>query len=181
MINDQIAQIISNIQPTDFLEQEHKTETLNWIASGAPIFRIQKPDVPPKHLVSYFVLLDIDARKILLVDHKKAELWLPSGGHVEPNEDPKETVRRECFEELAVVADFLFDEPIFITSTQTVGMTAGHWDISLWYVLKGNSLQTYTYDADEFNSIKWFDLENIPLDRSDPHMQRFIEKLKDLL
>ena len=43
-----------------------------------------KPDVPPKHLVSYFALVDERRGKLLLVDHKLAGLWLPSGGHVEP-------------------------------------------------------------------------------------------------
>ena len=40
------------------------------------------------------------------MDHKKAELWLPSGGHVEIDEDPTDTVTRECMEELSVAADF---------------------------------------------------------------------------
>ncbi|WP_198139660.1 NUDIX domain-containing protein [Candidatus Orientia mediorientalis] len=43
---------------------------------------------------------------MLLVDHKKALLWLPSGGHVEIAEDPKTTIERECLEELNVTADF---------------------------------------------------------------------------
>ncbi|MFI5343447.1 MAG: NUDIX domain-containing protein [Chlamydiales bacterium] len=37
-----------------------------------------------------------------LVDHKKANLWLPAGGHVEPNEHPRETVKREILEELSI-------------------------------------------------------------------------------
>ena len=31
--------------------------------------------------------------------HPKINLWLPPGGHVELNEDPIETVKREIFEE----------------------------------------------------------------------------------
>ena len=38
---------------------------------------------PPKHLVSSFALVDHD--HIILVDHKYAERWLPTGGHVEPS------------------------------------------------------------------------------------------------
>jgi len=97
---DLIRGIVSKIKPFDPLEQSHIEQTLAWIDSGAPLFRTQKPDVPPKHLVSYFVLFDENAFKILLVDHKKAQLWLPPGGHVEVDEDPLETVKRECLEEL---------------------------------------------------------------------------------
>ncbi|HQS84698.1 MAG: NUDIX hydrolase [Alphaproteobacteria bacterium 16-39-46] len=179
-IKDLILKTISEIVPFDSLEQEHILETKSWIESGAPIFRIKKPDVPNKHLVSYFVLFDEKASKILLVDHKKAQLWLPTGGHVELDEDPKEAVRRECFEELRTQAQFWCEEPLFLTSTKTVGLTSGHWDVSLWYVLKGDSQAEYLFDRDEFEEIRWFNLKDIPA-ASDPHMKRFIEKLEENL
>ena len=174
-----ILRIVSAIKPLDLLEEKHLQETLDWINSGAPLFRIQKPDTPSKHLVSYFVLVDEKASKILLVDHKKALLWLPTGGHVENNEDPKETVRRECLEELHIPADFWCEDPVFLTSTITVGLTKGHTDVSLWYVLKGDHRAPYTFDHAEFNSIQWFAFDDIPYEKSDPHMKRFVEKLKD--
>ncbi len=71
-----------------------------WIASGVQIFRTAKPDVPPKHLVAYFALVDPAPRSMLLVDHRNAGLWLPTGGHVEPDEDLAATVTREAREEL---------------------------------------------------------------------------------
>ena len=176
-LKDFILKTISEITPFDSLEQEHIQETKSWIESGASIFRIKKPDVPNKHLVSYFVLFDEKASKVLLVDHKKAQLWLPTGGHVEPDEDPKDAARRECFEELGTQAQFWKEEPLFLTSTKTVGLTAGHTDVSLWYVLKGDSQETYLFDRDEFEEIRWFDLKDLPA-TSDPHMQRFIKKLE---
>jgi len=176
-----IYDIVSAIKPHDALEKEHVADTLAWIKSGAPIFRIAKPDMPNKHLVSYFVLFDEKANKILLVDHKKAQLWLPPGGHVEPDEDPKDTVRRECLEELGEQADFWSPKPIFVTSTVTVGLTAGHTDVSLWYVIKGSHKPSYQFDADEFSSIQWFAFDEIPYQESDPHMNRFITKFRGML
>ena len=44
-----------------------------------------------------------------------------------------DTVIRECMEELYITAEFWHKEPIFITQTITVGKTAGHTDVSLWY------------------------------------------------
>lgn len=180
-VREYIHHLISTIIPHDDVEQEHINDTCRWIESGAPIFRVQKPDVPNKHLVSYFVLFDDVHQKILLVDHKKALLWLPSGGHVEIDEDPKTTVERECLEELNITADFLSPHPLFLTSTLTVGLTAGHTDVSLWYVLKGNSHKAYEFEKDEFNDIRWFPLDEIPYEKSDPHMERFIQKLKGSL
>jgi 8-oxo-dGTP diphosphatase len=169
---------ISAIAPYDALEKEQIDDSLAWIQSGAPIFRIQKPDVPHKHLVSYFVFFDKEAKKILLVDHKKAELWLPAGGHVEIDEHPKKTVERECVEELGVEADFWLEHPLFLSSTITVGQTAGHTDVSLWYLLKGHSNTLYSFDRGEFHAIHWFSLDEMLQQKTDPHMARFIGKLK---
>jgi ADP-ribose pyrophosphatase YjhB (NUDIX family) len=176
-IRSEIHKIVSSLTPIDCLEQDHIHFVCNWLKSGSEIFRIEKPATPDIHLVSYFVIVNQEMDKILLVDHKKAELWLPPGGHVEPGEDPKETVRREAKEELGIDAEFLVDEPILLTVTQTVGNVLKHTDVSLWYLLKGDSDQVLDYDADEFNQIRWFALDSIPFEKSDPHMKRFIDKM----
>lgn len=170
-----------SITPHDNLEKQHIDNTVAWINSGEQIFRIRKPDIPNKHLVAYFVMLDKDKEKILLVDHKKAELWLPAGGHVELNEDPYKTVIRECMEELYITPEFLLKQPFFLTQAVTVGKTAGHTDVSLWYIILGDSNLQYNYNHKEFLTINWFTLDNIPYEKSDPHMKRFVHKLKNTL
>lgn len=177
LIRSEILSIVSSISPFDREEIEHISHVQKWISSGAEIFRISKPAIPDTHLVSYFLLLDEVANKILLVDHKKAGLWLPTGGHVELNEHPREAVKREVLEELGIHADFLLPEPLFLTVTKTVGQTAGHTDVSLWYVLRGDSAIALEYDREEFNSINWFNIDDIPYANTDPHMRRFVQKL----
>lgn len=176
-IRQEIKNTINSISPFDETEQEHITFTKNWIESGAEIFRTAKPATPDPHLVAYFLLIDTSSNQILLVDHKKAGLWLPSGGHVEINELPKETVKREILEELGIEANFMIEDPVFLTVTKTVGQTAGHTDISLWYILNGCSSDSYAFDTEEFVQIRWFSPIKIPYNQSDPHMIRCIEKL----
>ena len=135
-IRKDIHHLISAIIPYDDVEQQHINDTCLWIESGAPIFRIQKPDVPNKHLASYFVLFDEINQRILLCDHKKGRAWLPSGGHVEIDEDPKTTVERECLEELGVCADFWASNPLFVTLTLIEGLTPSHTDVSYGTCLK---------------------------------------------
>lgn len=177
-IRDEIAGIV----PFDALEKEHLTDALQWIDSGANIFRIAKPDKPPKHLVSYFVLIDPEQRSLLLGDHILAQLWLPSGGHVQLNEHPKETVIREAQEELGQRAVFLRNnqKPFFVTVNQTVGLSAGHTDVSLWYLLRGNIHEPISFERREFNDMTWFTFEEILASHPaifDRHMHRFIQKL----
>jgi 8-oxo-dGTP diphosphatase len=126
-------------------------------------------------LVSYFALVDGD--NILLVDHRSAQLWLPPGGHVEPGEHPRETVVRELFEELRIVAGHEIAEPLMVTCTTTVGLAAAHVDVSLWYVVRADRTERIEFDREEFAEFQWFGFANVPLHRSDPHMGRFLVKL----
>lgn len=180
MYEQEIREMIQSIKPFDALEKEHVLDTLAWIDSGVEIFRIQKPDVPPKHLVSYFVLIDSAHKKLLLLDHIKSGLWLPSGGHVEKDEHPKTAVEREIQEELNIPAEFLSESPFFITQAVTVATTAGHTDVSLWYALKGDSKKGIVYDPGEYTGYKWFDYQEVlnkDIATLDIHMHRFVKKL----
>ncbi len=48
-----------------------------------------------------------DEGSVLMIKHRKLGVWLPPGGHVEPNELPDDAVLREIFEETGVVARLL--------------------------------------------------------------------------
>ena len=181
-----ITRDVEAIVPCDSLELDHKQNVVTWLKSGANPFRLKKPDIPPKHLVSYFVLVDPDQRSILLVDHIKAQLWLPPGGHVELNELPRNAVLREANEEFGIQASFLRGDttPFFITVTQTVGLTPGHTDVSLWYLLRASIHDKLRFDRSEFTDIEWYTFDEI-LNTDpvifDPHMQRFTKKLAGYL
>ena len=167
---------LAAITPLDALEQSQLADALAWIDSGAELFRTARPATPPKHLVSYFAVVDGD--HILLVDHKNAGLWLPTGGHVEPGEHPRDTVLRELREELGIAPAHAVAAPLMVTCSETVGLTAGHTDVSLWYVVRASRTQALTWDAQEFHGVQWFLFDDVPFERSDPHMRRFIQKLK---
>ena len=131
--------------------------------------------IPPKHLVSYFAV--VDGNYILLVDHINAELWLPTGGHVESGEHPKATALREVKEELGIDGEFLYDKPLFLTVTETVGKTAGHTDVSIWYALRGRRDAELSFDMSEFHTIRWFEKDEVPIDRTDKNMEKFLRNL----
>lgn len=175
----QIREEMSSITPFDSTEKDVLSEVLDWLDSGLELFRIEKPATPPKHLVSYFLLVDGD--DILLVDHIKSGLWLPSGGHVEPGEHPRTTVEREIVEELGIKADFLFQKPQFVTATTTVGQTPGHIDVSLWYLVRGDRSKQLEFDRDEFTEVRWFSRDEVPYERTEPELGRFLTKLGELL
>jgi 8-oxo-dGTP pyrophosphatase MutT (NUDIX family) len=49
----------------------------------------------------------VDGDRTLLHWHKKLQIWLPPGGHVDANEDPVQAVLREVREETGIVAEIV--------------------------------------------------------------------------
>jgi len=56
------------------------------------------------------------------------------------------------------------------SSTKTVGITSGHIDVSIWYAFKGDRNVELEYDYSEFNEVRWFHKDEIPMNRTDPEM-----------
>jgi 8-oxo-dGTP pyrophosphatase MutT (NUDIX family) len=175
------------LRPFDDLEARHRRESLAWLRHTDDVFRRVQPRTPSPHLVAYFLLRDDLDGSVLLVDHIKAGLWLPPGGHVEPGEHPVETVRREVAEELGVPAVFLpqlGERPLFLTVTETVGtLEQRHTDVSLWFVLASSRDQVFTPDTGEFRGIRWWtpqEVRDADPTTLDPHMGRMIAKLATL-
>lgn len=168
------AEVIA-VDPFDELEHEHIAEVLGWIDSNGELCRIEKPATPPKHLVSYFVITD--GSHLLLGDHKKAQLWLPTGGHVEPGEHPRQTVVRELRDELGMELTHSLAPPLMVTHAVTVGSTPGHTDVCLWYLVKADRSELRYFDADEYRTVQWFAFKEAPVSQSDPHLSRFLRKL----
>ena len=183
-VRSHLIEILQQLTPVDDLEEQHRLDALAWIISGAQLYRYKKPDRPTKHLVAYVVLIDIDASAVLLVDHRSAQRWLPTGGHVEHDEDPADTARRELREELGIAAPLvsgLSSNPLLITQTTTAGRNAGHVDVSLWYVVSTAKSTPLTADPNEFASVRWWTFDEVgaaPIDRLDPHLPRFLAKLR---
>lgn len=183
-VRDVIRGIVDEIVPCDPEEAEHRLDVLEWIDSGSPIFRTERPAVPPKHLVAYCVLVDTDERKVLLVDHRDAERWLPTGGHVEVNEHPADAATRELVEELHVTPRFhavIGADPLMVTVSRTQGRSESHTDVSLWFVFDGSSDAVLVPDEAEFAGTRWWGFDDVRVGgrvEFDPHLPRFLDKLR---
>jgi len=53
----------------------------------------------------------VDGRRTLLHWHPKIGIWLPPGGHIEPDEDPVEAALREVREETGISGEVVAHEP----------------------------------------------------------------------
>lgn len=93
---------------------------------------------------------------VLLGYHKKAEDWIPPGGHIEGEETPFETALRETGEELSTSVHHrdleLCNITCLLTNKPSVHGCQIHYDF--WYVLKVFPSQVHL-DSQEFSESRW--------------------------
>jgi len=172
-MRNELKEMILSIEDNNPKEIDDINDVVKWIDSDVKIYREAKPNTPNKHLSTFFVVINKDKNKIVLVHHKLAKAWVPAGGHVEIDEDPLVTVSREAKEELGIEAEFVTEKPIFLNSKE-VG--ENHIDVNLWFALIYDENKYMKYDDLEFHDVRWFDFDNLP-ENSEINLPRFLEKL----
>lgn len=76
----------------------------------------------------------VDGGRTALHWHRRSQMWLPAGGHVEANEDPVQAVVREVLEETGIEAAvvgggrrFSFEVPVQIAPPMTIQIEDIPW------------------------------------------------------
>lgn len=167
---------LDRITPLDPREADELASVRAWVTSGAPLLR-EQGGTPSPHLVVYCCVVDGD--HILLVHHRKAGLWLPPGGHVDPGETPIQAAQREITEELGTTLPLALPGPVMITRTTTVGAPPQHEDVTLWFVFQGNRDDSYDWDPREFHAVEWVKSDACPRN-CDPKLHRFFAHLRNV-
>lgn len=144
--------------------------------------RINKGDLlrevnPVSHCCAMFVVYDEIERKVFAVNHRKANMWLFPGGHIEANELPKDNVVREIKEELGLDISFAdvhgpFGMQIIDIENPKVACKE-HYDA--FYALKKPD-QEIIVDMRECSECGWFTIPEVLNKIEDPYYKRSVEK-----
>jgi ADP-ribose pyrophosphatase YjhB (NUDIX family) len=118
-------------------------------------------------VVEAFIVYD---NKVLLIHHKKLDMWLPVGGHIELDEDPEEAlfreVKEECGLEIEIIGEKLKMESVgtkFLyapTFLDVHKFSETHRHIGLTYYAKAKS-DKFIFNGEEHKDIKWFSEEEL--------------------
>lgn len=125
-------------------------------------------------VASVMFLADTTPQKVLFVHHKKYDLWLQPGGHIEPDENPIQAAIREAEEETGIdISPFLqpgerideyafpFPAPAFMVEEKIppYGDTPEHFHLDMVYVIHLPDVVEARLEIDKANDIGWFTRE----------------------
>lgn len=168
---------LRRIKPLDEHEEKDIAETMYWLKSAG---HIHKPDNMKQHLGVLTQVLSPDRESVYLINHKKAQMWLPPGGHVDKDVLLQEAVKSEVREELNTEAVFIDENCFFHTRTLTQGSNAGHIDVTYWFMLEGDPNIEYKVQEKEATGSKWFNIQEL-LDNPDfSHLHRSLRKIQNI-
>ncbi|NQT49759.1 NUDIX domain-containing protein [Candidatus Kuenenbacteria bacterium] len=134
--------------------------------------------------------LIIEDNKALLLYHKKLDVWLYPGGHVEDNETPEQTVIREVKEETGLdieiigekdhdLADPEADVSVLCTPHSFLCELVGdHYHNDIIYLCKiSGENKDIKHNPDESSDIKYFGLDDLDNIKLFPNFKRLLTKV----
>lgn len=130
-------------------------------------------EVPPctrdegalRHFCVYFIAIDTRKHVVFLGHHKKANLWLANGGHIDTGETVKETLMREISEEWGVnisKEQILPQTRISVTAIENERQPFCKEHMDLWHVITVDSTTFHPIEenlATEFYETRWMTIQ----------------------
>ena len=125
----------------------------------AELARLERPydeHADPVHVTGSAIITG--DRGVVLHLHKRMNLWLQPGGHVDPGEDPAEAALREATEETGLDLVHAEDPPV-IAHVDAHDGPKGHFHLDVRYVLRATTDADPTPPPEESQDCRWFGWE----------------------
>lgn len=116
-----------------------------------------------------------DKGKVLLIHHKKLDLWLPVGGHIKENETPDDALLREIKEEIGIDVEILKNNSfsgngnvmknLAIPFNVNVHSVGDHNHCCFFYVCKTVNGNKININHNELKDFEWFTKEHLSQNR----------------
>jgi len=174
----QITKLLSQLTNQPYVNKKILNKFFDWINKQSVL---TKKEGAVNHISTFFLPVNKASKSIYLVNHIKAELWIPPGGHIEQYELPKETVVREFKEEL----DYkLTNEKIQLFDLSITPINRPwqncitHYDF--WYLVYTERLP-FKFLKKEFHNAGWFNFEEGLKKVTRPSIRNMIKNIVKIL
>lgn len=124
-----------------------------------------------KHFTASALIIDND--RVLLVYHKKLDVWLYPGGHIEENENPDEALLREVEEETGLEVEIISNKDDSISDCKAdvfslhipyaflCELVGDHYHNDLIYKCRIKKNSELKFNRDESSDIGFFNINEI--------------------
>jgi len=134
-------------------------------------------------------------KQILMIFHKKLNVWLPPGGHIEDNELPTKAVIREIFEETGIKVEIIQTEDKILTLSnndcielekpfilllENIERNWEHNHIDMVYICKALN-KNIILQKTEVNDIGWFEIDQVKKLRTFENVKQSIQKAFEII
>jgi ADP-ribose pyrophosphatase YjhB (NUDIX family) len=154
------------IQLKDLISQGiGRSEVLKEFSEFSTRQRATRDEGEVEHIGVYIMAVDFKAKEVYLGHHRKSNLWLPNGGHVDDGETLDETAIREIKEEwgqkdtVQEIGHPVLLSIVDIENSKLWGKCRKHYDV--WYFVKVNKDLFHIEQAiieQEFYEARWVNM-----------------------
>ena len=140
------------------------------------------------HVTGSGLVLNPESKRVLLLHHRKLQLWLQMGGHGEDEFDPSRTALREAFEESGLTDLAFFPNPVqpMLIDVDTHIIPARneqpeHYHLDFRYLFSTASPEKIQLARAEAKELRWFAFSEIAALPLKPATLRLLRKAEKLL
>jgi 8-oxo-dGTP pyrophosphatase MutT (NUDIX family) len=172
-----LTSLLTDYQPSDPRQREYRARMLSLLAeTDAPFSRKQ---FQPGHVTASAFITDPRREELLLILHRKFQIWLQPGGHIEADDlDVCAAVRREVGEEVGVsdlspLLPGIFDLDLHTIPARADELAHEHFDVRFLF----ETPRADVIAGSDAASARWVPLATLLTAATDESVRRVAQKL----
>jgi hypothetical protein len=172
---EKLLSLLYEYKTDDLSEENQKNETIHFLKNNDNCF--ERSSIKGHFTASAWVLNSSETH-ILLIHHKKLDMWLQLGGHTDGDKDLLRVSINEVLEEsglksVAPITDKIFD--IGVLKFPKYKSVEEHYHYDVRFLLK-STCDDVLVKNEESNDIRWFQADHEYLPTQNPDIVRMLSK-----